>query len=222
MNPTIVPSIIAKEQKELEDLIRKAEQVGILMQLDIMDGNFVPNNSLDFDFKFPTTTAEFEAHMMVNDPIAFINRFKIHATTLIPHIESTKDPKEVISMIKGLGKRVGFALNPKTSLESISPYLDEIDQVIVMTVEPGFYGSKFVPETLEKVRELRRLRPGLDIEVDGSMNPATIRSAFQAGANKFVVGSFLMKSDNINEAFSELNSILNNIKGGENGQTNRH
>lgn len=208
MKPLIIPSIIAKEQDEFEALVKKAESVAQLMQLDIMDGEFVPNDSLAFEFLMPQTESKFEAHMMVNDPELWIDKFSDHADTLIPPIESCEDPMKIIELVKSMGKRVGFALNPATPIESITGFIDEIDQVIIMTVEPGFYGSAFVPQTLEKVRKLRKLRPDLDIEVDGSMNPDTIKQAYAAGANKFVVGSYLMKADDIIEATKTLKKIL--------------
>ena len=105
-------------------------------------------------------------------------------------------------------KKVAFALNPETDVEQIKKYLDDIDQVLIMTVHPGFYGSNFLPKTLNKVRWLRELRPDLDIEVDGGIKPGTIEEVSKAGANMFVSGSFIINSDDIKESIKILENKI--------------
>jgi len=206
MKKIIVPAIIAKSQKELTARIEKVRHYVRLLQLDIMDGRFVPNHSLDFELELPRGV-EFEAHLMINNPEDWIdkNRKKVH--TILAHIESCKDPGAIIELLKG-EKRIGFVLNPETRLESIERYLDQIDQVLIMTVHPGFYGSKFLPEALDKVRNLREMRPDLDIEVDGGISPDTIERADEAGANLFVSGSYIVNSDDVKGAVKKLEDIL--------------
>jgi len=206
MKRIIIPAIIAKSQEELDQRINKVKAHVDLMQLDVMDGLFVPNHSLDFDFTLPSGL-KFEAHLMINDPGKWIDESSEKVDTILVHAESCKDPGKIIQLLKGK-KRIGFVLNPETSLERIRDYLREIDQLLIMTVNPGFYGSPFLPETLEKVKEARKLRPDLDIEVDGGIDLSTIRKVSQAGANMFVSGSYLMKSENVKQAMLALKNEL--------------
>lgn len=109
-----------------------------------------------------------------------------------------------MKLVKTKRKRIGFVLNPETKVEKIKSFLNKINQVLIMTVNPGFYGSPFLPETLNKVKELRKLKPNLNIEVDGSINQDTIKQAYEAGANLFVCGSYLQKSKDIKKAIESL------------------
>lgn len=204
MNATIIPAIIAKSQEELRGLINKVKDFASVFQLDIMDGKFVPNKSIDFEFQLPETSCKAEAHLMIANPAAWINKHAEKVGTILVHVESCKDLQGVVELVKSKQCSVGFVLNPETPVERIRPYLDEIDQVLIMTVKPGFYGSKFLPEALDKVREVRNLMPEIDIEVDGGIDNNTIGSVAQAGANLFVSGSYIMKSENPREAFNTL------------------
>lgn len=199
----IIPAIIAKDQEELSKRIERLKGLFDTLQLDVMDGKFVPNHSLDFKFHVPKTY-KYEAHLMVSDPKRWINENWKIADIVLVHMESLKDPEHIIKLVKSKGIKIGIVLNPETPAEKIKPYLNELNQVLIMTVDPGFYGSEFLPETLEKVKELRKLKPNLDIEVDGSITADTIKSANDAGANLFVSGSYLQKSRNIKETVLEL------------------
>ena len=212
MQVKIIPAIIAKSQQELEEKINRVKDFVDCIQLDIMDGIFVPNESLDFNFKLPEIDCEFEAHLMVDDIDKWVERNWQKVDTIIIPIESCAKPKEFIKFFKnpstGLrARKIGFALNPETPLDAVKDYLDEINQVLIMTVNPGFYGAKFLPETLEKVRELRKLKPDLDIEVDGGINSETIGKACEAGANLFVSGSYIINSKNPKEAIEILSRL---------------
>lgn len=204
MNIRIIPAIIAESQEELLEKVKLVKARAKLIQLDIMDGIFVQNKSLDFDFKLPRTNCKFEAHLMIKNPDKWIKDNWQKVDTILIPIESCKNLWQVVGFLKARKKRVGFALNPETPLRKIKDYLDNIDQVLVMTVSPGFYGAKFLPETLEKVRQLRKLKPNLDIEVDGGINPETIKIASDAGANLFVSGSYIFNSQNSKEAIETL------------------
>ena len=204
----IIPAIIAKTQNELEEKILKVKDFFELIQLDLMDGKFVPNNSIDFDFKLPETNCSFEAHLMIEHPEKWIEKNHMKIDTVLAHYESLDDPSAVINMVKNKNKRVGFVLNPETSIQKIEKYLDELDQVLIMTVNPGFYGSKFLPEMIHKISELRKMRPDLDIEVDGGITPETIELVNKAGANMFVSGSYIVKSLDIQEAIDKIKSNL--------------
>ena len=174
-----------------------------------MDGEFVPNNSIDFDFKLPETKCKFEAHLMIENPEKWIEKNFMKVDTILAHYESVKDPKKIIDLVKSKNKRIGFVLNPETPIKEIVEHLDKIDQVLIMTVNPGFYGSPFLPEMIEKISELRKLKSNLDIEVDGGITPDTIDRVDKAGANMFVSGSFIVKSDDIQGAINKLKDKLN-------------
>lgn len=204
MRKIIIPAVIAKTQQELDDILEKIGNRASLLQLDVMDGKFVPNNSLDFDFEVPEESYQFEAHLMIENPGLWVERNHEKIETIIAHFEAVTNPQKLIESIKSRKKRTAFALNPETDIDSIRDYLPEIDQILIMTVHPGFYGSPFLPEMMDKIRTLRELRPDLDIEVDGAINQDTIEMVDEAGANMFVSGSYLIRSEDIQERMNIL------------------
>ncbi len=209
----IIPSIIAKNQKEFEKRIRKVKNDFSLLQLDVMDGKFVKNKSLNFNFKLPKTKCKYEAQLMINNPEAWIDEYWEKVGTIIFHFKSVKayEIENLIKKIKSKKRKVGIAIKPSVKIKEIKSYLDKIDVVLVMTVNPGSYGGKFLPSTLKKVKELRKLKPKLNIEVDGGINNKTIFAAKSAGANIFVSGSYLQESKDIK--FSK--GVLKLLKGGK-------
>jgi len=204
MKKEIIPAIIAKNQEEFTKNILKVKDYVQIIQLDFMDGKFVPNNSIDFEFELPETKCKFEAHLMIKDPLDWVKNNLEKVDTILVHFESCDNHKEIIDFVKSKNKRIGIVLNPETSVSRIEKYLDEIDQVLIMTVNPGFYGSPFLPNTVEKVSKLRKLKPDLDIEVDGGITDKTIELADKAGTNLFVSGSFIIKSDDVSKAVKTL------------------
>jgi len=208
MKNKIIPAIIAESQEEVDQRINKVKDHLSILQLDVMDGKFVPTHSLDFDFKLPETNCKYEAHLMIDNPEEWIEKNHKIADIILVHIESCAEPEKIIELVKSKERKIGFVLNPETPIEKIKPYLDQIDQVLIMTVDPGFYGSKFLPGTLNKVKELRELKPNLEIEVDGGINADTIKQAYQAGANLFVSGSYLQKSEDVKAAIKNLMELL--------------
>lgn len=205
----IIPAIIAKNQEELNNSLSKVIDHVELIQLDIMDDVFVPNTSLFFDFKLPDTNCIFEAHLMVQKPDEWINKNADKVKTILVHFESSMNPKKIIKSAKQKNKKIGFVLNPETPIEKITPHLDNIDQILIMTVKPGFYGSPFLPEMMGKIIKLRRLKTDLDIEVDGGINNKTIDLVNKAGANMFVSGSYIVKSDDVKKSVETLKKIVN-------------
>lgn len=207
MKRTIIPSLIAKNQKELDERFGKVKNVSDIFQLDVMDGKFVKNKSLMFDFKIPKGK-RYEAHLMMKNPKKWIEKNYRNIDTIIFHAESlkkTKDVYDLIDFIKSKENKVGIAVKPKTSVKNISQFLGFVDLALVLAVNPGSYGNKFLPTTLNKIREIRKINPELDVEVDGGINDKTISRVSVAGANRFVVGSYFQKSENIKKAFDELN-----------------
>jgi len=208
MEKKIIPAIIAKTQEELEDKIIKVKDYVDLIQLDVMDGKFVSNNSIDFDFKLPGTNCGFEAHLMIQKPERWIEKHYSKVDTILAHFESCDNPEEVIDLVRSKERKIGFVLNPETPIEVIEQYLDDIDQVLIMTVNPGFYGSSFLPEMLDKISSLRKLKPYLDIEVDGGITDKTIGLVDKAGANMFVSGSYIIKSSDVEKSIETLRDIV--------------
>ncbi len=200
----IIPAIIAKTQEELDDLLSKVAPLVDIIQLDIMDNKFVPNKSLFFDFKIPKTSCLFEAHLMILDPEKWIKKNWKKVDTILVHYESCNNHNKIISEVKNKEKKIGFVLNPETPIQRLTDFLDDIDQVLIMTVNPGFYGSPFLPKMLDKIIELRNMKPELNIEVDGGITDKTINLVDKAGANMFVSGSYIMKAVNVNEPISIL------------------
>jgi ribulose-phosphate 3-epimerase len=208
MKKSIIPAIIAKTQEELDERLLRVNDYFDVVQLDVMDNIFVPNTSLFFDFNLPDSTCHYEAHLMVQDPADWILNNWEKVDLILVHFESSMNPRQIIDMVKEKGKAIGFVINPETPVHSISEFVDDLDQVLIMTVNPGFYGSPFLPEMVDKIKELRRMKPDINIEVDGGITDKTIGLVDKGGANMFVSGSYLVKSENVQEARDCLKQIL--------------
>ncbi len=206
MKQKISPSILASDMLNLGNEIKKVENSGAeYVHIDIMDGRFVPNIS----FGMPIISAVrgctdlvLDVHAMIVEPDAYIDEFiKCGADILTFHYEALDNERIVraIEKIKLLGKRVGISIKPKTNAEVLYPYIKDIDMVLVMTVEPGFGGQKFMEDTMDKVRKIREyansIGKELDIQVDGGINDSTIKIASDAGANVFVLGTGFFKAE---------------------------
>lgn len=207
----IIPSLIATSQEELCKRFDKVKNYFGTFHLDIMDGKFVKNKSLFFYFALPKKRFAYEVHLMINNPQGWIKKNWGKSNLIIFHIESFKNEKkikEVIKFIKSKRKKVGIAINPKTKVKKIIPYLDLIDRVLIMSVNPGKYGSKFLPNNLNKIKEIKKLKPKLEVEVDGGINDKTFAFVKKSGANKFVVGGYLQKSEDVKRDIKRLREIL--------------
>ena len=201
----IIPSIIARNQKEFNEHLRKVK-FAKLIQLDVMDGKFVNNSSLDKNLELPRKN--YEAHLMIRKPEEWIATNICFVKSVIFHIESTQQASQIIKFVKASGRKVGIALNPETPVSKIKKYIKQIDKVLILTVHPGSYGAKFLPKTLNKIREIKKLNHKIIVEVDGGINDKTIVSAAQAGADEFVVGSFLQKSNNPKKSYRGLTNKI--------------
>lgn len=210
MKKIILPSIIANSQKELDERINNVKNSSGTFHLDVMDGKFVKNKSLMFDFKV-LKGKKYQAHLMVNNPLSWINKNWKKVDVIIFHPEPFKDNKkilEIVDLIKSKRRKVGLAINPKTSIEKIRPYLGYIDLVLIMTVNPGKYGGKFLPQTLKKIKQFRMINPRLNIGVDGGINDKTIKKVSNSGANIFVSGSYIQKKDNPKKTIKLLMNLV--------------
>lgn len=194
------PSLLAADFSKLKEEIQEVEKCGAeYLHLDVMDGNFVPNISYGapvISAIRPHSNLVFDVHLMVEEPDRFIKDFVDAGADIITiHVEATKHLHRTIQLIKSYGKKVGVSLNPATSIETLKHIINDIDMVLLMSVNPGFGGQAFIPETLNKIKELRTLYPEIDIEVDGGVNDKTVEAIKEAGANILVAGSYLFSGN---------------------------
>ncbi|MBI2653493.1 ribulose-phosphate 3-epimerase [Candidatus Woesearchaeota archaeon] len=208
----IAPSILSADLKKINQEIKEVEKYADLIHVDIMDGIFVPPATVDAKFvKTIKTKVPLDVHLMVHEPSnSYIKGFiDAGAYSITIHEEACLNPLKQIDFIKKNKIRTAISIKPKTPLERIKKYLDMVDMILVMTVEPGWAGQKFITSTIPKIMELRKLKPKLDIEVDGGINPYTARIAYDEGANVFVAGTSIFgKKDRI-AAIKEILNILN-------------
>lgn len=210
--PYIAPSILSADFSRLTDEIRDVETGGCdIIHVDVMDGHFVPNLTIGpvvIKWIRGVTKLPLDVHLMIDEPARYLKDFKSAGSDWITiHVEACRDVKGTLAQIKALGAKSGISLRPKTPLEAIKPYLSLVDLVLVMTVEPGFGGQSFMPEMIEKVRELRPIFNGL-ISVDGGIAAPTIQVARQAGADIFVAGSAIFGAKDRGARISELRKAM--------------
>ena len=204
---TISPSILAANMLKLGEEIKKVEESGSkYVHIDVMDGVFVPNISYGMPIVSAvrrTTDLVLDVHLMIVNPERYVEKFiECGADIVTIHVESTDNENilKSIDTIHNLGKKVGLSIKPKTDYSAVLPYLNMIDMVLVMTVEPGFGGQKFMSETMEKVSKIKEIikvnNLNVDIEVDGGINAETLIVASESGANIFVLGTAFFGSNN--------------------------
>lgn len=207
----VVPAILTDEPATLEKLVRQAEGFTDYVQFDVMDGQFVPSRSVGWeDIRRVSPKLNWEVHLMVFNPENYISGFKrVGASKIIFHYEATPDPHSVIAAIRQRKLKVGLALSPDTPFSTILPLADRLDSVLFMTVHPGFYGAKFLPEVMDKIKELRVALPKMEIAVDGGVKESNISEVARAGANVICVGSAVFLQPDPAAAYRRLIALAN-------------
>ena len=202
----IAPSILAADFANLERDIQKVRTADYL-HVDVMDGLFVPNISIGLpvvESIRKVTDMTLDVHLMIDRPVRYVERFcQAGADIVTVHVEadSEENTRKALDIIRAQGKRCGVVLKPKTPAEAVLPFLEKCGMVLVMTVEPGFGGQKFMEDMMPKLRQLREWinarNPACELEVDGGIDPATCRTVIENGANVLVAGSSVYKAEDI-------------------------
>jgi len=213
-NIEVSVSILSSDLGNLNYDIEVMKQAGVdRIHVDVMDGHFVPNLSFGAPLvRKMKTDLPVEIHLMVENPEQYLKDYaeglviggSLEKTIVLVHVEAVSSLQTVIEKIKSFGFRVGLVLKPATSVEALNSVIEDLDQVLIMSVELGYSGQKFMPEVLEKIRKLREWRSDLDIEIDGGINAETSVLAREAGANVLVSASYLFGSDDKSKAIRVL------------------
>jgi ribulose-phosphate 3-epimerase len=205
----IVPSVLTDDPGSLEEMLHKAEKFTGFVQIDIMDGRFVPSLSITAkDIARVKTSLKWEAHLMVENPEDHIKDFSdAGAQRLIFHLETVQSPEKMIARIREHGLEAGIAVNPATAVSGLYPLADMLDSVLFMSVHPGFYVSRFIPEVLPKITGFRELYPDIETGIDGGIKENNISLVAGTGVNSICVGSAVFCREDPAESYRHLEAL---------------
>ncbi|MCK4273429.1 MAG: ribulose-phosphate 3-epimerase [Dehalococcoidales bacterium] len=204
-----VPAILTDDPIALGKMVFQTENFTDYAQFDIMDGRFVPSRSVSCEqIASLRTKLIWEAHLMVLHPEDYLEEFKqAGAQKIVFHYEATSSPDQVIHMVKNLGMQVGLAVNPKTHIDTITPLLSELDSVLFLSVNPGFYGAEFIPQVLDKIVAFRKAHPRLEIGIDGGIKEDNIARIAETGVNVIYIGSAIFLQPQPAESYRRLTRL---------------
>jgi len=207
----IVPALLTSKKEDLIQMVDICAEFTNYVQIDIMDGEFVSSKSITIqDLSGWESSIGCEAHLMVSDPYPWLQSFKnVGARRIIYHFEIDKDHKKIITKIKEMGLGVGLAVNPTTKIDDFRYLVDELDTILFMAVNPGFYGAPFMPEVLEKIKNFKNEYPQKKIGIDGGIKQDNLIQVKQAGLDYVCIGSAILKSNNPAKSFEEFVKLFN-------------
>src|SRR6478672_2428790 len=221
----LAPSILSADFAQLGKQVGEAEQAGAdRIHVDVMDGHFVPNISMGpviVQSLRPVTRLSLETHLMISDPDLYLDEFaEAGSDSLLVHWEGNNNLHRTVQRVKALGKRVGVVINPATPASVLEEILQDVDQVLVMTVNPGFGHQHFIHTTLPKIRRVRQMieqiKPGCDLEVDGGIDATTAPPVVDAGANVLVAGSAIFsEGEGVVAAMERLRAAARRVSSGK-------
>ncbi len=212
MNKKIIisPSILSSDFANLESEIKKLEKNGAdWVHIDVMDGHFVPNLTIGAPVVKAircVTNIPLDVHLMIENPEKYIKDFALAGSDIITfHYEASKNKvDDLIGLIRSYGKKVGLSIKPKTEVAEVEKYIKDVDLVLIMTVEPGFGGQKFMPDCAEKISEIKKISTHVIVEVDGGINIETASYCKKLGVDALVAGNYIFSSHNMKEAIASL------------------
>jgi len=204
-----VPAILTDDPKALEKLVSQTETFTHYAQFDIMDGQFVPSRSVSCEqIAGLKTKLAWEAHLMVLHPEDCLEDFhKAGAQRIVFHYEATPNPEEIIRKIKKLGMKAGLAINPETPIAAITPLVKKLDSVLFLSVNPGFYGAKFIPEVLDKIVAFRKAYPKMEIGIDGGIKENNIGQIARTGVSVIYIGSAIFLQPDPAESYRRITKL---------------
>jgi ribulose-phosphate 3-epimerase len=207
----IIPAVLTDNAGTLQTMLKQADAFTDFVQIDIMDGKFVPSNSITWEqISGIPIKLKWEVHLMVEHPEKQFENYKnAGAQKVVFHFEATAIPEQVIQQARQVGASVGLAVNPETTIDRILPLTGLVDSVLFLSVHPGFYGAKFIPEVLDKIVELRKARPGLVISIDGGIKENNIVQIARSGVDEICVGSAVFMQPDPGASYRHLVDLVN-------------